>query len=350
MKKAVAYLLPFMDKEKGEGESRSQGKILLATVKGDVHDIGKNIVGVVLACNNYEIIDLGVMIPCDKILQKAKEEKVDIIGLSGLITPSLDEMAHNAKEMAREGFSVPLLIGGATTSKAHTAVKIAPGYPSPVVHVLDASLAVNVVRKLMSPDDKAAFVQDIQEKQQKTREAYASKTTAKKLVSLEEARKRRVEIDWETTDIAKPRFLGTKVLEDVSLETLVPFIDWSPFFHAWELRGKYPKIFEDPVVGPKAKELFDDAKQLLKEIIDHKLLKAKGVYGLFPANSQGDDISIYADETRSEAISIFHTLRQQIEKPQDDSNYALADFVAPQSSGKAHYIGGGKSSRSVRRR
>jgi len=340
MKKAVAYLLPFMDKEKGEGESRSQGKILLATVKGDVHDIGKNIVGVVLACNNYEIIDLGVMIPCDKILQKAKEEKVDIIGLSGLITPSLDEMAHNAREMAREGFSVPLLIGGATTSKAHTAVKIAPGYPNPVVHVLDASLAVNVVRKLMSPSDKEAFVQDIQEKQQKTREAYESKTTAKKLVSLEEARKRRVEIDWETTDIAKPSFLGTKILEDVLLETLVPFIDWSPFFHAWELRGKYPKIFEDPVVGPKAKELFDDAKQLLKEIIDHKLLKAKGVYGLFPANSQGDDISIYADETRSEAISVFHTLRQQIEKPQDDSNYALADFVAPQSCGKADYIGG----------
>jgi 5-methyltetrahydrofolate--homocysteine methyltransferase len=340
MKKAVAYLLPFMDAEKGEGESRSQGKILLATVKGDVHDIGKNIVGVVLACNNYEIIDLGVMIPCDKILQTAKEKKVDIIGLSGLITPSLDEMVHNAREMTREGFSIPLLIGGATTSKAHTAVKIAPGYSSPVVHVLDASLAVNVVRKLMSPDDKAAFVQDIQEKQQKTREAYESKTTAKKLVSLEEARKRHVEIDWETTDIARPSFLGTKILEDLSLETLVPLIDWSPFFHAWELRGKYPKIFKDPVVGPKAKELFDDAQKLLQEIIDHKLLTAKGVYGLFRANSQGDDITIYANETRLEAISVFHTLRQQIEKPQDDFHYALADFVAPQSCGKADYIGG----------
>jgi len=340
MKKAVAYLLPFMDAEKGEGESRSQGKILLATVKGDVHDIGKNIVGVVLACNNYEIIDLGVMIPCDKILQTAKEKKVDIIGLSGLITPSLDEMVHNAREMTREGFSIPLLIGGATTSKAHTAVKIAPGYSSPVVHVLDASLAVNVVRKLMSPDDKAAFVQDIQEKQQKTREAYESKTTAKKLVSLEEARKRHVEIDWETTDIARPSFLGTKILEDLSLETLVPLIDWSPFFHAWELRGKYPKIFTDPVVGPKAKELFDDAQKLLQEIIDHKLLTAKGVYGLFPANSQGDDITIYANETRLETISVCHTLRQQIEKPQDDFHYALADFVAPQSCGKADYIGG----------
>jgi 5-methyltetrahydrofolate--homocysteine methyltransferase len=340
MKKAVAYLLPFMDAEKGKGESRSQGKILLATVKGDVHDIGKNIVGVVLACNNYEILDLGVMVPCDKILQTARQEKVDLIGLSGLITPSLDEMVHNAREMTREGFSIPLLIGGATTSKAHTAVKIAPGYTSPVVHVLDASLAVNVVRKLMSPNDKIAFVQDVQEKQQKTREAHASKTTAKKLVSLEEARRRRFDIDWERTSIAKPSFLGIKVLKDVSLETLVPVIDWSPFFHAWELRGKYPKIFEDSVVGPKAKELFDDAQKLLQEIIDRKLLTAKGVYGLFPANSQGDDIIIYANERRSEAVSVFHTLRQQIEKPQGDFQYALADFVAPQSSGKADYIGG----------
>ena len=340
MKKAVAYLLPFMDAEKEKGASRSQGKILLATVKGDVHDIGKNIVGVVLACNNYEIIDLGVMIPCDKILQTAREEKVDIIGLSGLITPSLDEMVHNAREMTREGFSIPLLIGGATTSKAHTAVKIAPGYTSPVVHVLDASLAVNVVRKLMSVEDKAGFVKDIQEKQQKTREAYESKTTAKKLVSLEDARKQRVAIDWATTDIPKPSSLGGKVLEDVSLETLVPIIDWSPFFQAWELRGKYPKIFEDPVVGPKAKELFEDAQKLLQEIIDKKLLTAKGVYGLFPANSQGDDITIYANEARSEGISVFHTLRQQSEKPQGDFYYALADFVAPQSSGKADYIGG----------
>jgi 5-methyltetrahydrofolate--homocysteine methyltransferase len=340
MKKAVAYLLPFMDAEKDKGASRSQGKILLATVKGDVHDIGKNIVGVVLACNNYEIIDLGVMIPCDKILQTAREEKVDIIGLSGLITPSLDEMVHNAREMTREGFAVPLLIGGATTSKAHTAVKIAPGYTSPVVHVLDASLAVNVVRKLMSQDDKAAFVQDIQEKQQKTREAYESKASAKKLVSLEEARKQRIQIDWQKTDIPKPSFLGTKVLEDISLETLVPVIDWSPFFHAWELRGKYPKIFEDPVVGPKAKELFDDAQKLLKEIVEKKLLTAKGVYGLFPANSQGDDITIYANETRSKAISVFHTLRQQTEKPQGEANCALADFIAPQSSGKADFIGG----------
>ncbi|MDH5427434.1 MAG: methionine synthase [Nitrospirota bacterium] len=340
MKKAVAYLLPFMDAEKEKGASRSQGKILLATVKGDVHDIGKNIVGVVLACNNYEIIDLGVMVPCDKILQTARQEKVDLIGLSGLITPSLDEMVHNAREMTREGFSIPLLIGGATTSKAHTAVKIAPGYTSPVVHVLDASLAVNVVRKLMSQDDKAAFVQDIQEKQQKTRAAYESKTTAKKLISLEEARTRGVDIDWEKTDLAKPKAIGIKIIDDLSLETLVPVIDWSPFFHAWELRGKYPKIFEDLVVGPKAKELFEDAQKLLREIIDKKLLTAKGVYGLFPANSQGDDITIYANEKRAEAISVFHTLRQQTEKPQGEANYALADFVAPQSSGKADYLGG----------
>ncbi|HBP87928.1 MAG TPA: methionine synthase, partial [Nitrospiraceae bacterium] len=224
--------------------------------------------------------------------------------------------------------------------KAHTAVKIAPGYTSPVVHVLDASLAVNVVRKLMSPDDKNAFVQDVQAKQQKTREAYLSKTTAKKFVSLEEARKRRFDIPWETTSIAKPRVLGRKVLEDVALETLVPLIDWSPFFHAWQLRGKFPKIFEDSVVGPKAKELFDDAQKLLQEIIDRKLLAAKAVYGLFPANSQGDDIIIYKDETRSEGVSVFHTLRQQIEKPQGDFYYALADFVAPQSSGKLDYIGG----------
>ncbi|MGD9850039.1 MAG: methionine synthase [Nitrospirales bacterium] len=340
MKKAVAYLLPFMEKEKAQSGKGTQGKILLATVKGDVHDIGKNIVGVVLACNNYEILDLGVMVPCDKILQTARQEKVDMIGLSGLITPSLDEMAHNAREMNREGFSIPLLIGGATTSKAHTAVKIAPGYTNPVVHVLDASLAVNVVRKLMSPEDKEAYVKDVRAQQQKAREAYESKITSKPLLTLEEARKRRVSIDWETTAFPRPNFLGTKILADLSLDLLVPFIDWSPFFHAWELRGKYPKIFEDPVVGPKAKELFDDAQKLLQEIIGQKLLTAKGVYGLFPANSQGDDIMIYATETRSDAISVFHTLRQQLEKSKGESNYALADFIAPQSSGKADHIGG----------
>ncbi len=340
MKKAVAYLLPFMDKEKEASGRGAQGKVLMATVKGDVHDIGKNIVGVVLGCNNYEIIDLGVMVPCDKILQTAKEEKVDMIGLSGLITPSLDEMVYNAKEMDREGFDIPLLIGGATTSKAHTAVKIAPGYKEPVVHVLDASLAVNVVRQLLSEKEKPGFVEKVRQQQVASREAYEGKKTMKKLLSLEKARSRRMPIDWQASDIAKPTFLGTRVIENQPLEDLVPLIDWSPFFHTWELKGRYPKIFDDPTVGSKAKELFDDAQALLKEIVDKKLLTAKAVYGFFPANSVGDDIEVYADESRSAVIATFHTLRQQLEKPQGDSNYALADFVAPTSTGIADYIGG----------
>lgn len=340
MKKAVAYLLPFMDKEKEVSRTGAQGKVLLATVKGDVHDIGKNIVGVVLGCNNYEIIDLGVMVPCDKILEKAKEEKVDMIGLSGLITPSLDEMVHNAKEMAREGFDIPLLIGGATTSKVHTAVKIAPGYQDPVIHVLDASLAVNVVRQLLNNEQKPEFVKKVRQQQQQSREAYESKKTMKKLLPLDEARKRRIPIDWQASDIARPSFLGTRVIENQSLEDLVPVIDWSPFFHTWELKGRYPKIFEDSLVGSKAKELFDDAQKLLQEIIDKKLLSAKAVYGLFSANSVEDDIEVYKDQSRSEVLTVFHTLRQQLEKPKGDSNYALADFIAPKSSGLADYLGG----------
>ena len=340
MKKAVAYLLPFMDQEKEASGSTSQGKVLLATVKGDVHDIGKNIVGVVLGCNNYEVIDLGVMVPCDKILAKAKEERVDMIGLSGLITPSLEEMAYNAKEMARQGFDVPLLIGGATTSKAHTAVKIAPGYPEPVVHVTDASLAVNVVRQLLSKDEKPGFVEKVRQQQEQSREAYEGKKTLKKLLPLEEARKRRTSIDWHTSDRATPNFLGTRVIDDQPLNDLVPVIDWSPFFHAWELKGRYPTILEDPVVGSKAKELFDDAQKLLKEILDNHLLTAKAVYGLFPANSVGDDIEVYKDESRAEVLAIFHTLRQQLEKPEGDANYALADFIAPKSTGLPDYLGG----------
>jgi len=340
MKKAVAYLLPFMDKEKEASGRGAQGKVLMATVKGDVHDIGKNIVGVVLGCNNYEVIDLGVMVPCDKILKTAKEEKVDMIGLSGLITPSLDEMVHNAKEMAREGFDIPLLIGGATTSKAHTAVKIAPGYQEPVVHVLDASLAVNVVRQLLSEEEKPVFVEKVRQQQASSRDAYEGKKTMKKLLSLEEARKRRVAIDWQTSDIPKPSFLGLRVIDNQPLEELVPLIDWSPFFHTWELKGRYPKIFDDPTVGSKAKELFDDAQGLLKNIIDKKLLTAKAVYGFFPANSVEDDIEVYQEESRSEVLTTFHTLRQQLEKPKGDSNYALADFVAPKSTGLADYIGG----------
>jgi len=340
MKKAVAYLLPFMEAEKQQSGRRAQSKVLMATVKGDVHDIGKNIVGVVLACNNYEVIDLGVMVPCDKILQTAKEEKVDMIGLSGLITPSLDEMVHNAKEMSREGFTIPLLIGGATTSKAHTAVKIAPGYQEPVVHVLDASLAVNVVRQLLSPEGKAAFVEKVRQQQEKSREAYETKKSGKPLLSLEEARKRRIAIDWQSSDIPKPSFLGTRIFQDLPLDNLVPFIDWSPFFQTWELRGRYPKIFGDPKVGSRAKELFEDAQRLLEEIMGKKLLTAKGVYGFFPANSVEDDIAIYADETCAEVITTFFTLRQQMKKPEGDHNYALADFIAPKSTGLRDYLGG----------
>ncbi len=340
MKKAVAYLLPFMDQEKEASGSRAQGKVLLATVKGDVHDIGKNIVGVVLGCNNYAVIDLGVMVPCEKILAKAKEEQVDMIGLSGLITPSLDEMAYNAKEMARQGFDVPLLIGGATTSKAHTAVKIAPGYPEPVVHVIDASLAVNVVRQLLSKEAKSGFVEKVRQQQQQSREAYEGKKTLKKLLPLEAARKRRTPIDWPTSERATPGFLGTRVIDDQPLSDLVPVIDWSPFFHTWELKGRYPDIFEDPVVGSKAKELFDDAQGLLKDVLDNRLFTAKAVYGLFPANSVGDDIEVYTDESRSEVLATFHTLRQQLEKPEGNANYALADFIAPKSTGLADYLGG----------
>ena len=340
MKKAVAYLLPFMEKEKEASGSTSQGKVLMATVKGDVHDIGKNIVGVVLGCNNYEVIDLGVMVPCDKILSKAREEQVDMIGLSGLITPSLEEMAYNAKEMARQGFDVPLLIGGATTSKAHTAVKIAPGYLEPVVHVTDASLAVNVVRQLLSKDEKPGFVEKVRQQQQQAREAYESKKTLKKLLPLEEARNRRIPIDWQTSERPTPSFLGTRVIADQPLHDLVPVIDWSPFFHTWELKGKYPTIFEDPVVGAKAKDLFDDAQELLKEILDSRLLTARAVYGLFPANSVGDDIEVYKDESRSEVLATFHALRQQLEKTEGDANYALADFIAPKSTGLPDYLGG----------
>lgn len=340
MKKAVAYLLPYMDAEKQESGSGPQGKILMATVKGDVHDIGKNIVGVVLSCNNYEVIDLGVMVPCDKILKTAREEKVDMIGLSGLITPSLDEMVHNAREMNREGFTIPLLIGGATTSKAHTAVKIAPGYKEPVVHVLDASLSVNVVRKLLSPDEKSDFVEKVRQQQEQSREAYEGKKVRKALLSIEEARKRRTAIEWNPSDLAKPSFLGTRVIENMSLDELVPVIDWSPFFHTWELRGRYPKIFEDPKVGKKAKELYDDAQQLLKEIVDQKCLTAQAVYGFFPANSVGDDIQVYADDSRAEVATIFHILRQQMEKSEGDHNYALSDFIAPKRAGLSDYIGG----------
>jgi len=339
MKKAVAYLLPFMEAEKqASGNHQAQGKILLATVKGDVHDIGKNIVGVVLGCNNYQVIDLGVMVPCEKILAVAREQKVDIIGLSGLITPSLDEMVHVAREMTREGTQVPLLIGGATTSKAHTAVKIAPSYRHGVVHVLDASRAVGVVGSLISPDQKEAFVEKTKAEQESARKAYADRGP-KSLVPIEQARANRTPIEWRTEDVPTPAFTGMRALDHIPLEQLVPFIDWTPFFHTWELRGRYPTIFQDTTVGPKAKELFDDAQKLLAEIVQQKLLTAKGVYGFYPANSVGDDIELYRDETRTPVLTTFHTLRQQGEKPEGQYHLALADYVAPKSTGLHDHLG-----------
>jgi 5-methyltetrahydrofolate--homocysteine methyltransferase len=339
MKKAVAYLLPFMEAEKQvSGDRRPQARILMATVKGDVHDIGKNIVGVVLGCNNYEVIDLGVMVPCDQILKIAREKKVDIIGLSGLITPSLDEMVHVAREMSREGFHVPLLIGGATTSKAHTAVKIAPAYHESVLHVLDASRAVGVVSQLLNSEQKVKLIATNRVQQDGIRESHQSRGP-RALLTLEQARERKLPSDWATLDIPKPAFLGVRVLESVPLEQIVRFIDWSPFFHTWELRGRYPKILEDQEIGPKAKELFDDAQALLQRIVQQKLLTAKAVYGFFPANSVEDDIEIYTDDTRATVLAIFHTLRQQGPKPEGQYNQALADFIAPKGSGRPDYLG-----------
>jgi len=339
MKKAVAYLMPFMEEEKSRlGNFQSQGKVVLATVKGDVHDIGKNIVGVVLGCNNYEVIDLGVMVSSEKILSAARDHHADVIGLSGLITPSLDEMVHVAKEMTREGFEVPLLIGGATTSKAHTAVKIAPSYDSGVIHVLDASRAVGVVGNLMNRTQKPIFVQQIKDDYGRMRELHRERG-AKPLLAIDQARANRLVTDWAVSDIPTPDFLGIRPIPDQPLAELLPFIDWSPFFHTWELRGRYPTIFEDPTVGPKAKELFDDAQQLLSEIVEDKLLQARGVYGFFPAASVGDDIELYTDASRKAVITTFHHLRQQSEKPQGLPNLCLADLVAPKESGRQDHIG-----------
>jgi 5-methyltetrahydrofolate--homocysteine methyltransferase len=339
MKKAVAYLMPFMEEEKERlGNYRSQGKVLLATVKGDVHDIGKNIVGVVLGCNNYEVIDLGVMVPCEKILAVARDQKADIVGLSGLITPSLDEMVHVAKEMTREGFDVPLLIGGATTSKAHTAVKIAPSYEPSVVHVVDASRAVGVVGNLMNSEQKPGFVQRVRDDYGRVRQAHHDRG-AKPVLALEKARARRFSCDWSQVDIPLPAFLGSRVIDDQPLAELLPYIDWSPFFHAWELNGRYPAIFDDATIGAKAKELFADAQQLLGRIVKEKLLRARGVYGFFAASGVDDDIELYTDATRSTVLTTIHTLRQQLEKPEGQPNHALADYVAPRDSGRNDHVG-----------
>ena len=340
MKRAVAYLMPFMDEEKARGGTAGQarGKILMATVKGDVHDIGKNIVGVVLGCNNYQVIDLGVMVPCEKILETAVKEGVDLIGLSGLITPSLDEMVHVAREMQRQGFTTPLLIGGATTSAKHTAVKIAPSYQRPTIHVLDASRSVGVVDQLLNPKSRAGFDERNRVEQARLVQSYQDRQQVH-LVSFAEARANHFATDWNTVRIDVPSFLGVRVLEDVPLAELVPYIDWSPFFQAWELRGKYPQIFDDPTVGTAARELFHDAQQLLARIVSDKLLTARGVYGFWPAAAVGDDIAVYADETRDREIARFHTLRQQWERKGQKAYYALADFIAPLDSGRKDYLG-----------
>jgi 5-methyltetrahydrofolate--homocysteine methyltransferase len=342
MKKAVAHLTPFMEAEKvsmaAAGEVvRAQGKILLATVKGDVHDIGKNIVGVVLACNNYEVIDMGVMVACEKILERAKAEKVDVIGLSGLITPSLDEMVHVAREMERQGFKLPLLIGGATTSRAHTAVKIAPHYSEPVVHVLDASRAVPVTTTLLSDDRKATFVARHRAEYEAVRKSHSA--PRQKGISLEIARERRTPIVWRAEDLPVPAFTGVRVLENFPLATLRDFIDWTPFFHTWGLKGIYPRILEHDGQGAQARQIFTEANALLDSIIEKNLITARGVYGLFPANAVGDDVDLYTDCARGKVLEQFHFLRQQSNREGSEPCRSLADFIAPKETGLLDHIG-----------
>ncbi|MBN2507650.1 MAG: methionine synthase [Verrucomicrobia bacterium] len=340
MKKAVAYLTPYLEAEKQAGW-RANGKVLLATVKGDVHDIGKNIVGVVLGCNHYDVIDLGVMVPCEKILQTARDQQVDIIGLSGLITPSLDEMVHVAREMEREGFQRPLLIGGATTSKAHTAVKIAPAYSHPVVHVNDASRAVPVVSALIHRDQRPAFVAQLRQDQAQARSRHEAQHTP--LIPLDEARRRAPRFDWSRADLPQPEFLGIRTLTSdpqpgcppegvCPLERLVPFMDWTPFFHVWELRGRYPAILNHERHGDQARALFADGQRLLERIVTQKRLTARAVYGFFPANAVGDDVELFTDESRTRLLATLHFLRQQILKPDGKPNFCLADFIAPKAS------------------
>jgi 5-methyltetrahydrofolate--homocysteine methyltransferase len=343
MKKAVAYLTPFMEAEKAaltaSGQVvKAQGKIVLATVKGDVHDIGKNIVGVVLACNNYEVVDMGVMVPCEKILERARLERADLIGLSGLITPSLDEMIHVAREMQRQGFTQPLLIGGATTSKAHTAIKIAPQYSHPVVHVLDASRAVPVTTSLLSEDGKADFVARHRLEYEGLRKMHG--TPKHKLVPLAVARANRTPMVWRSEDVPAPEFTGVRVLEDFPLATLREFIDWTPFFHTWELKGVYPRILDHEKYGEQARQIFGEANVLLDTIIEEKLLQARGVYGLFAASSLGDDVALYTDDTRKHELGRFHFLRQQSAKENREPNRCLADFIAPAETGLRDHIGG----------
>jgi 5-methyltetrahydrofolate--homocysteine methyltransferase len=342
MKKAVAHLTPYMEEEKAALEAsgqvvKAQGKIVLATVKGDVHDIGKNIVGVVLACNNYEVIDMGVMVSCEKILERAKTEKADIIGLSGLITPSLDEMVHVAKEMERQGFKVPLLIGGATTSRAHTAVKIAPHYSEPVVHVLDASRAVPVTTSLLSDDGKEEFVVKHRAEYEALRKSHSA--PRQQVVSIEVARERRTPIEWRSEDLPIPERLGVQVLDNFPLATLREYIDWTPFFHTWGMKGIYPRILDHEEQGTEARKIFNDANALLDTIIEKNLITARGVYGLFPATAVGDDVELYSDESRSTVLTTFHHLRQQANREGSEPCRSLVDFIAPKETGLPDHIG-----------
>jgi 5-methyltetrahydrofolate--homocysteine methyltransferase len=343
MKQAVAYLMPFMDQEKrdlGLDDQPSAGKILLATVKGDVHDIGKNIVGVVLQCNNYDVIDLGVMVPVQKILDTARERKVDIIGLSGLITPSLDEMCHVAAEMEREGFDLPLLIGGATTSRVHTAVKISPNYhKSQAIYVTDASRAVGVVSSLMSPEGRPKAIAKVREEYARMADSYARGQAEKARTSIADARANRLKLDWAVYTPPKPTFLATRAFKAYDLAELARYIDWTPFFHAWELKGTFPRILDDDKYGEAARNLYDDARAMLKQLIDEKWLTANGAVGFWPANSLGDDIELYADDRRTKRIAVLHTLRQQMARDGSRANLALADFVAPKETGFADYVG-----------
>ena len=353
MKRAVAHLIPYIEAEKlalsaaegqepgadGQAQTRSNGRVLLATVKGDVHDIGKNIVGVVLQCNNYEVIDLGVMVPAARILETARREQVDIIGLSGLITPSLEEMSFVASELQREGFTIPLLIGGATTSRVHTAVKIEPKYHGPTVHVIDASRAVGVASNLRSQELRPDFVASVKAEYQEVRTKRGERKAEERRQTIADARRHRLPIDWTAIDPPKPCFVGVRPLKNYPLDELVPLIDWTPFFQTWELAGHYPAILEDPTVGAAARTLFRDAGTLLQQIVDEGLLQAHGVFGFFPANSIGDDIELYVDEDRGQRAAVVHTLRQQMIKPPGRPNLALADFVAPRDSGITDYLG-----------
>ncbi len=341
MKKAVAYLTPFMEAEMAKTKkARGQGKFVIATDKGDEHDIGKNIVSVVLACNNYEVFDLGVMVPCEKILKTALEVNADIIGMSGLITPSLDEMVYNASEMERQGFKVPLLIGGATTSRAHTAIKIAPKYSGPTVYVPDASLVVGICSNLLSAKKRDAFAAELFAQQKTLRQRHADAKQEKRLIPIEEARAKKYKTDWKNVRIDTPKKLGLQIFDEIPLEEIAPFIDWSPFFWTWDLKGVYPKIFEHKRWGAQARQLYEDAQVLMKEIIANKRFRARAIICLWPANSVGDDIEVYTDNSRQKILATFHFLRQQREKEGDSAYYCLADFIAPRDSGRADYLGG----------